>query len=56
MIGLAIADSNYDDSERNLIYKFLSNLGLDIEFGYFCEKKLTEYLNLQNELNTNILS
>ena len=56
MIGLAMSDNNYDDCEREIVCKVLKIFGLDAEFGVFCEKKLTEYLKLQEELNANILS
>ena len=56
MIGLAMADSNYDDNEREIIKKALTLFGLETNFGKYCEKKLIEYFNLQNELNTYILS
>ena len=56
MIGLAMADSNYDDGEREIVKKALTILGLESNFGDYCEKKLIEYFNLQNELNTYILS
>lgn len=56
MIGLAMADCKYDDGERLIVRKTLEVFGLDAEFGNYCEKKLTEYLNLQEELNSKILS
>lgn len=56
LIGLAMSDCNYDDGERKIVRKILKIFGLDIEFGVFCEKKLAEYLNLQEELNSKILS
>lgn len=56
MIGLAMSDYHYDDKERLIVRKALEVFGLDTEFGNFCEKKLTEYFNLQEELNSKILS
>lgn len=56
MIGLAMADDNYDDGERKIVHKVLEICGLDAEFGDYCEKKLVEYLDLQEELNSKILS
>ena len=56
MIGLAMSDYHYDDGERAIVHKVLETFGLDAEFGIFCEKKLAEYLNLQEELNAKILS
>lgn len=56
MVGLAMADYNFDDGEREIIQKALSIFGLDSEFGSFCEKKLSEYFCLQEELNNKILS
>lgn len=56
MIGLAMSDDHYDDEERAIVRNALETFELDSEFGNFCEKKLTEYLNLQEELNSKILS
>lgn len=56
MVGLAMADCNFDDGEREIVKKALTMFGLDLQFGDFCEKKLSEYFNLQEELNSNILS
>lgn len=56
IVGLAMSDYNYDAGEREVVRKALDVFGLDAEFGDFCEKKLTEYLNLQEELNKRILS
>lgn len=56
IIGLAMADLHYDDEEKEIVRKALDTFGLDAEFGEFCEKKLSEYLNLQEELNSIILS
>lgn len=56
IIGLAMSDYKYDDGEREIVGNALTIFGLDAEFGDFCEKKLTEYLHLQTELNTRILS
>ena len=56
MIGLAMADSNYDNNERKIVKRALGLFGLESNFGDICEKKLIEYFNLQNELNTYILS
>lgn len=55
LIGLAMADYHYDDGEKDIIYKALNILGLEKDFGVFCERKLTEYFNLQDELNMAIL-
>jgi hypothetical protein len=55
IIGLAMSDYNYDDGERDIVRKALDTFGLDEEFGNFCERKLSEYLKLQEELNLNIL-
>ena len=56
LIGLAMADSNYDASERKVIREMAEKFGVDTEFEKFCEKKLTEYLELQNALNEMILN
>lgn len=56
LVGLAMADYNFDKGEREIVQKALATFGLNHEFGVFCEKKLTEYFNLQEELNAKILS
>jgi uncharacterized tellurite resistance protein B-like protein len=55
MIGLAMADYNYDNGERKIVKKALDIFDLDTSFGDFCEKKIEEYLKLQEELNSKIL-
>lgn len=56
LIGLAMADCNYDASERKVIREMVEKCGIDTEFEKFCEKKLTEYLELQSALNEMILN
>lgn len=56
LIGLAMVDGNYDEGERKLVRSAIENWGLNDEFGDFCEKKLNEYLKLQEELTAAILS
>ncbi len=55
LIGLAMADHKYDDSERIVIKKLISSFDLEINFDVFCENKLSQYFILQEELNTAIL-
>lgn len=55
MIGLAMTDCNYDKGEREVVRNAIDVFGLDAEFANYCEQKLSEYLNLQEELNTKIL-
>lgn len=56
ILGLALADGSYDEVEKEIIQKALNAFGLDKAFGDFCEKKVSEYLNIQEELNLKILS
>ncbi len=56
MIGLAMADYRFDDEERKIVRKALSIFGLESDFDVYCENRLMEYFNLQNELNKYILS
>jgi hypothetical protein len=55
IIGLAMADYNYDNGERKIVKKALDIFDLDTSFGDFCEEKIEEYLELQEELNSKIL-
>lgn len=56
MIGLAMADYNYADEELSIIKKTVSAFNLDYNFADYCKNKVSEYLNLQNDLNFHILS
>lgn len=56
MIGLAMADSNYDEGERKIVRDVLSVFGLEHTYADYCEKKLSEYFELQHELNESVLS
>lgn len=47
LIGLAMADSNYDAKERELIEQLRCEFGLKQEFCTECEKMIDAYLKLQ---------
>lgn len=54
-IGLAMADNNYDDKEREVIYQMAYAFGLGNDFCKKCEELLNEYIIFQNKINTLIL-
>lgn len=56
LIGLAMADSNYDGCERKIVREAMIEFGINVEFGDFCERKIDEYLSLQGELTNRILN
>lgn len=55
LIGLAMADGNYDESERNLINKLEMEFDIDLGFARDCETVLNEYIAFQTKLNQLIL-
>lgn len=56
IIGLAMADYNYDDGERKIVKNAMNVFGIDYNYGDYCEKKIAEYLELQTELSNKVLS
>lgn len=56
LIGLAMADGNFDENERAYISKISKKLDIPEEFGKECESILTSYFEIQNSLNNLILN
>lgn len=56
IIGLAMIDHHFDNCEKEIVRKALSVFELEEDFVKYCERKLTEYFKLQDELNKYILS
>ena len=56
IIGLAMADSKYDEAERKIVNHAMTVFNLDMEYGTYCEDKISQYLVLQEELSKRILS
>lgn len=55
VIGLAMADNNYDDNERAIISDMENKFGLDKSYGEECEKVIGEYISFQNRINNLVL-
>ncbi len=55
LIGLAMADGNYDETERNMISRMIKEYNIDDNYAKECEKMLDEYLILQRNLNNLVL-
>lgn len=54
-IGLALADSNYDKSERAIVSQMCTVFGLEESFSGDCERILNEYIQFQNRVNKIVL-
>jgi tellurite resistance protein len=55
LIGLAMADLKYDEAERTIISEAIEIFNMKPDFKDFCERKLFEYLKIQEEINEAIL-
>ena len=55
LIGLAMVDKNYDESERDLIGRLENELGMEANFASECEKILNEYISFQEKINQLVL-
>lgn len=55
LIGLAMADGNYDEDERALINKLEVEFDIGLGFAKKCETILNEYIAFQTKLNQLIL-
>lgn len=55
LVGLAISDGEFDDSERDMINHFSKLVGVESEFSAQCEAKLTQYVDFQMKLNKLVL-
>lgn len=54
-IGLAMIDSDYDESERKLIISLMNAFGIEDDFGKKCEVVVSDYIELQNRINGLVL-
>lgn len=55
LIGLAMSDNNYDESERALINNMLDKFKLKHSFADECENIINEYIVFQNKINKIVL-
>lgn len=54
-IGLAMADNNYDNTERKFINSIISEFDIEEDFGEKCEEVIKDYFRIQNVLNSIVL-
>lgn len=55
LIGLAVADQNYDDEERKLINLMMEKFGIDPAYEKECEDIIQKYLEFQQQINELVL-
>lgn len=55
LVGLAMADGNYDSDERMLINQMLKEYNLNPSFADKCENILNEYIGFQKRINDLVL-
>lgn len=55
ILGLAMADNRYEESEKNMIHEAAKKFGLSDEFVVQCEQTLNEYISFQSKINNLIL-
>lgn len=55
LIGLAMADSNYDNDERKVISQMMSEYNIDADYAKNCESILNEYIEFQGKINKLVL-
>jgi len=51
LVGLAMADNNYDEDERALISLMEKKFSIDIGYANKCEEELNKYIEFQQKLN-----
>ncbi len=51
LIGLAMIDGNYDDSEKKIVYKMGKEFDLEVDFISGCENVISEYISFQERMN-----
>ena len=55
LIGLAMADENYDNDERKIIANMENEFGVPGNFANTCENILNEYITFQNRINSLVI-
>lgn len=55
LIGLAMADNSYNETEKQFIIEIVSKFDLPNNFVNSCEKIILEYLSFQDKINNLIL-
>lgn len=56
LMGIALADSNYDGTEKKIIELASVYFGLENDYLEKCENIITEYLSLQNKINDIVIT
>lgn len=55
LLGMALADADYSEKERETIEELAETLGLGRDFSKACEEKISSYLRLQESINSLVL-
>ncbi len=55
LIGLAMADGNYDNNERKIVANMETEFGVFGNFADTCESILNEYITFQNRINSLVI-
>lgn len=55
LIGLAMADENYDNDERKIIANMENEFDVHGNFANACENILNEYITFQNRINSLVI-
>lgn len=55
LIGLAMADNSYEESERTFLNDTAVKFGLNENYVKNCENIISEYLQLQNKINNLVI-
>lgn len=56
IIGLALVDGNYDESEKKVIEEIMRVFELDEPYAKECEEILIEYIEIQKKMNILIMN
>lgn len=55
LIGLAMADGNYDNDERKIVANMEAEFDVSSNFADTCESILNEYITFQNRINSLVI-
>lgn len=55
LLGMALADADYSEKEREAIEELAETLGLGRDFSRACEEKINSYLRLQESINALVI-
>lgn len=56
LIGLSMSDEHYDEKEKDYVFKLSGLFYLDVNYCIECEKLISNYILLQNNINQLVIS